>query len=375
MKKAVLSLGLLAILFSACKKEQAIDEPKAVNPSDPQSLTAAITIYHSAKISGNVPAPSGTVDAPVLDAGSNNQQIHALNGRYAVIKPSIESGTVAGYYFKITGADFYYKIDFSKPRVAGNRLAGIANTIRPHLFTRSGGMNSNRADSTEPAGYADSSIIIQLPPNIAPGVFCAQYWAYDFQGQVSDSIKVCITVDALGAGADGAGFTGIWKQTKEKYPSNRQDTGWHVISYQKDYMPANSYLCENGQLYQVGDSSGTNPDIQMLSNEYYWVKQTDLNFALNGGVEFSTDYEEGFLDLDNSSCSNIVYRIEGSGAEKSIGGWSYNSSTRQMVLVFDFNGNGTGAPEAFPFTVTEQTPAKFILHKDIDDSWFEFVKK
>ena len=279
MKKTVLTLGIISLFFTACKKEQATtsDQP-TINVSDTKALTSAITVYHSSKIKGAVPAPSTGAGAPVLDPGSDNQQINAMNGRYAVIKPSVFSGDVAGYYLKINGADFYYKIDFSKPRLSANRLAGKTTGLHNRLFSIGRQANANRADSTQP-GYADSSIIIQLPANIGTGTFCAEYWMYNDQDQLSNPIKICVTVNQLGGGADGAGFVGKWKETKEKYTDPRQDTNWHTITYAKEYAETSNFLCDNGVLYYSTDSSGSNPDILHIANRYYWNKKADFIFC------------------------------------------------------------------------------------------------
>jgi len=374
MKKTLLSLSLLAILFTACKKDQAGSDQKNISTSDPKALTDAITVFHSTKITGTSPVPGTSGNAPVLDMGSDNQQIHALNGRYSVIKPAVTSGTVAGYYFKIIGADFYYKIDFSKPRVSANRLSGNANARSHHFLSGARKFNGNRADSTV-SDYTDSSIIIQLPANISPGTFCAQYWMYDAQNQVSNVINVCITVDQLGGGADGAGFTGTWKQTKERYASDYPDTSWHTISNQKDYSYKQPYLCENNQLTYVYDSTSTDPNIQQIFSNYYWTIQSDMSFAANGAAQYISGFEEGFVDLDASTCSNIVYRAEGSPVHEDIGGWSYNSTTKKLVLVFDFNGAGSSDPQAFEFTVTQQSASGFTLLDDQYGDGYQFTKK
>ncbi len=381
MKKILLSLILISILFSACKKDQTgSTQTASISPSDSKALAGAITVYHAVKITGTTPAPSTSGTAPVLDASTDNQQIIALNGRYVVIKPAVTSGTVAGYYFKITGTDFYYKVDFSKPRMQSGRMAGTkpgdhGRFLMPQRRLTTAG---NRMDSTS-TDYQDSSIIIQLPANIAPGTFCSQYWMYDEQNQVSNVINVCVTVDQLGAGTDGGGFVGTWKETSAKNldfnNNNVIDSSWMPVTYQKDYSTPENYYCHNNQLYYYYDSTVTPaPAVVNISSYYEWVKQADLIFAQNGALQEIYSEETGFINTDSSSCSNVVYSIT-PYQEQPYGGWSYNATTKKMVIIMDYDGTGTEDPYVWEFAVTEQTATKLVIYDENDKYWYEFGKK
>lgn len=120
------------------------------------------------------------------------------------------------------GCNDYFKVDFSKPRgnlVAGSDIvASVARTaaasessvLKRSNFLRSRYRNSQNTSvsgtnsSMGTNDHADSSVIIVLPANIEPGTFCIEYCVYDYENNISNTIKACVTIEQLGGGSDGS---------------------------------------------------------------------------------------------------------------------------------------------------------------------------
>ncbi|HEX6333109.1 MAG TPA: hypothetical protein VFZ78_02720, partial [Flavisolibacter sp.] len=203
--RRMLMLPLVGILFFAsCKKD---DKPvdSTVKPEDPVALSKAIKVWHGERLAGNPPAANtGGPSAAV----TSSQNIKAVSGRYAIIKPEIMSGNVAGYYVKVNGAQEFFKVDYSKPRDLGRLKMPVRKSVHNRALYK--GM---KIDSTG-NGNLDSGIVITIPTSIQPGQFCITYYAYDPSGNTGNPVTVCVTVVAFGGDAS---FNGTWHITGQSY--------------------------------------------------------------------------------------------------------------------------------------------------------------
>src|SRR5689334_17275082 len=120
--KKLLWLPLATLIFlGSCKPDKSVDTPK-LRTDDPKALSAALKVWHGVRTNGNAPAMSANPNRPVLSQQSNNQNFKAIAGRYAIIQPEVESGSVAGYNIQVNGAGQYFKVDYSKPRDINGRF-------------------------------------------------------------------------------------------------------------------------------------------------------------------------------------------------------------------------------------------------------------
>jgi hypothetical protein len=236
MRKLLLLPLVIILSLIACQKEVSDVLPDALIPNDPKSISLAIKVWHGIRSNGNLPTATGDSNAPILDSASNDQTIKAIAGRYAIIKPEVVSGSVAGYYVQVNGAPDYFKVDYSKPRNIGGRLSA---PDKSHKVVK----RVQRFFNTDSTGNLDSMIVIVLPQTIQPGKFCITYIAFDSSGKLSNSIGACIDVQSFGGDASVSYLNGLWHNTEYKYDTSQI---WHpVIGSDSSYS---AYTCVNNKL-------------------------------------------------------------------------------------------------------------------------------
>ena len=225
-----LLIACIITLFS-CQRE--VEEtlpvqPPVISSKDPAKLSAAIKVWHGTRTVGIPPAPTGNL--PAINPTAN-PSILAINGRYAIIKPEVIAGEIAGYYLGIPGAGQYFKIDYSKPRNIAGRgsLPRKGGTFQP-------GTESN----------ADSSIVIVLPPSInVPDTFCVTYCPYDSLGNIGQPVTTCIYVSSLGTSADNGWFQNDFRVTASWDVVNGVRTAIDTVIFNRMVMDSKSaYYCD-----------------------------------------------------------------------------------------------------------------------------------
>ncbi|KAA2240044.1 hypothetical protein F0L74_28125 [Chitinophaga agrisoli] len=348
MKKILLVLLATGIAFYACKKDDKADtttppteEVEAVDTKDPQAMTAAIKVFYGANTKGTLPAPVGT-GAPILKA--NSAPIPAINGHYAVIAPELTSGSVAGYYVQVNGADSYFKIDYSKARNARKAQA----PGKRHGSFRMLGDNS------------DSVIVIKLPENATPDTFCITYAAYDSANHVSNAISTCIVIIPGGGGTEGAALVGNWKLNRKKYLA--------AENWMEDYYkPDTNYLqfkCSADTLDLCDGASGCMTLISSIS----WVDKEELTITAEGGYNYM--YLDKFHNIErvHNSCTDPTY-YEYSAGDSYNSIWSYNPATMQITII-------SGDPDNYEVgivDVTELSATRMVFKGP--EEYVEWVKK
>ncbi|MEI9934771.1 MAG: hypothetical protein WDM71_07960 [Ferruginibacter sp.] len=370
MKKSLLLFSLLILVFASCKKDQTSSQ-SSLSTTDASGISATLKIWHGTNIKGT--SPAGTNNGSlVLD--STSQNIQSYKGGYAVIMPSVLSGTIAGYYVHVDGADSYFKVDYSSALLHRPALLGLQHK-RAGLFLR---------PADDSSSYSDSAIVIQLPDNIAPGTFCMEYWAYDANGYTSNEVSECVTVEQLGS-SDATSFTGNWRVTGLKFDSvdnfggDYVDTAWHynmsdstnVEDYTTSYYCVDGYLSnQSGSYYDpisYNDVTGTSSEQATIPN-YFWYKNSNLAIAANGAWTFNGETVSKRFNGDLYSqllpCSNISFpenyqRDDETDSE--IGGWSYNATTNEFIIVEKETGDSGEETFVEKFHVANKTANSFTL--------------
>ena len=356
MKKILLVLLATGLTLYACKKDDKTntttppppDEVKPVNTKDPQAMTAAIKVFYGTNTKGTLPAPTGT-GAPVLKA--SNKTITTANGYYAVINPEITSGTVAGYYLQINGADSYFKIDYSKTRGARK-----AQTVSKH----------NEGIFRELGDNSDSLIVIKLPENATLDTFCITYVAYDSLNHVSDPISDCIAIIPVGGGTESAALVGTWSFTRSKYG----DEDWTSDYYTPDTIYS-GIRCDNDTLAYCGGTS----DCRTVISSHYWKTKLELVLAADG--KLTNVYEDKSYRLDmHSSCTDPTY-LDVSLSYNVYGVWSYNPTTKTLILIL--TGEDSANPESYnvqSVQLSELSATKMVMYGANDPTYLtEYTKK
>ncbi|HEY1166872.1 MAG TPA: hypothetical protein VGE90_16970 [Chitinophaga sp.] len=349
MKKLFLFVLTAGIALYACKKDNdnnndnGDNTTKQIDPANAKELTAAVKVFHGTSVAGAMPLAAGT-GAPVLAAQSNNQSVMAINGRYAVITPEVESGDISGYYAKVTGADSYFKVDYSKP-VNGRKKPALQSG----LFKVTG-------------GNADSAIVIVLPVNVKPGTFCVEYAAYDAQNRISNLIKVCVTVIAAGTDESGKAILGSWRLNREQHNGVWEDP------YKAD-SSFNQYACSADTLVHCSPNYTNCRSVAYIINQ----KQTDeVTFTDNGRYESLYAAKSMHLSLEHSPCSNPKY-ITYTDSDTDGGGWSYNATTKKLTIIYDYD-DGEPNYDVLVIPVIELSSTKLVFENDVDEQ-VEYVRK
>lgn len=350
----LIAAASIAITLYSCQKEadDKIPGSGTISSDNPAQLSAALKVWHGKRTTGNPPAATGNI--PQLDP-TVNLEVRAFAGRYAIIKPEVLNGEVAGYYLSIAGAGQYFNIDFSTPRNIPGRGIRRNGLLRPQT------------------GNADSSIVIVLPSTIqVPDTFCVTYWPYSPTGQVGQPVTTCIIVSALGTDPSNGWiqndfrFTATWEVyngQRENIDTIVHNKWWH---YNGDYSCYYDSTSGTSMLYWW---NGTGP---ILVSDSIYYRKANLRFATNGAMDYREDSDEKMINTGLSTCSNFVFETD-NWSDTLVGGWSYNSTTHKMILIFEFDYYGVPEPEAYEYDVIKVNDNHFIL-KDIDDYYIRFER-
>jgi hypothetical protein len=358
MKKILLlSAVACGMLLYACKKDATTDTTTPVtelpaDTIDPIALSASLQVGYSATSdSDNIPAASADADAPVLDPLFDNRSYYAINGRYIVIKPHISTGSVKGYYLQVNGAKSHFKIDYT-----------IAYGIR----------KAQDASGLRDGDNADSSIVIKLPANLLQDTFSIRYAAYDSLNRVSSTQYALINVFAAVKTSDDSALLGSWTLVRQKTSNG---TKW-------DSMVLNSstyydFYCSDDKL-MFGTMEG-----QPTYNYVYSTNtsKTIMQFSAGNAANITSYRTSTTLDIESSSCSNLVYLPYDYNTVALHGGYSYNSTTKVLTLIYDKDGKGTNTYTQ-QYTVSELTSGKLLLyttslyntHDQIYVNYYEYLK-
>jgi len=354
---------LILVIFAwACKKNESTDNTSTgLDPADAVALTQNIKVNHGQKIEGVMPVPSG--NGVALATASNNKSSYAIAGKFAVIKPQISVGEVAGYYLHIVGDNkSHFKVDFSKP-VSGRKKMHLPNSRRIGI--------SKKVTDDNP-DYTDSVIIIRLPDNIKPGTFCVEYSAYDWNGGISNVIKECITVTPLGGDKN---LVGKWGLTKSKddnedwiyYP----DTAWFIVG---------DYKCVNNQLIPAEPADSNAALVRNVPVYGYRYNYSDWTFSEDGSGQEEYDEIELDLNLLKSSCDKFVYDST-VDVWQSQYIWSLDTAAHKLIIIDEGDPNDIVVIEStfqyidkdhfsiYIVSEDEQKPGEFY------ETWAEFARK
>jgi hypothetical protein len=354
--RKLLFLPLAFVCLYSCKPDGSNETPK-VNTNDPKAVSSTLKIWHGARISGELPASNNNTSGPVLNPQSNNQNIKALAGKYAIIQPEVMSDKLSGYYIKVNGAADYFKVDYKKPREGGRSKS----RLNRHNRSLAKGFG---IDSTGGGGNLDSTIVIVIPTSIQPGQFCMTYCAYDSLGNVSNPITVCITVLAFGGDASSSYLNGTWHITGTSVDTTQ---GWDPVYGVGDTIFSQGYCINN----HIVDSFGTGP--VTYPQFIYSITKADLLFSSNGGLKYEFAETSKEFNYNSSSCSNYVFNTD-SYNDQITGAWSHVTSSGKLILIFDFDPMGNMDPEAYEYKLIKLSNNKIYLHDQDYDEYLRLEK-
>ena len=192
MKKAsvyALIFGLASFLVIGCGGD---DDPGLVSPSDPNALSQALVIPGAQRVDGQPPSSSGTPDAPAI---TGSGELSTESGEQTVIEVGYDSPS--GYvdcYVQVSGSDDYFLIS-----VPNSATTGVIQ------------------------------IPVNVPANVASGVFDFYTCISGENGGVSNPVRTSVDVTYTGTPPGGGG-------------------GGNVTCASDDPSVGQSLSCPNGQL-------------------------------------------------------------------------------------------------------------------------------
>jgi len=338
MKKILLTLTTAGVLILAgCKKESTNNNTEPpISSKDPVALSKSLKIWHASRITGTAPLPTGGAGAPVVNPPSND--VKAFAGSYAIIKPSVLSGSVAGYYIGIEGAGEYFKLDYSKPRTEG----------RPKVRTPKNFLH-------RPMDGSDSSIVVTIPANLqVPDTFCITYCAYDSIGNIGQPVTTCIIVSQLGGDASSSWLNGVWRYSADlDFNNNTTDS---VIYNRWTFGESEnvSYYCytdpggNSSVMLQFGPMSDPAFVPLGVADSVFRFKG-DMALGSTGGMNYVDSFVTRNLRIDSSTCSSLVFSSE-TQVYHTLGGWSLTGDRLTLVYLFDEVGQEEYSAEDYLIT-------------------------
>jgi hypothetical protein len=325
-KKFFFMASFATVIFFSCKKDNTPNTPDPLlNSKDPVALSKAISVWHGSRVAGNAPAPSGGSIAPSV-SGPSGGLVQALNGKYAIINPALLSGSVAGYYLGIAGANEYFKVDYSKPRTGNRPFPG-----RKHHNVLG-----------RPLDDTDSSIVVVLPSNLqVPDTFCITYCPYDSLGNIGQPVTTCIAVNQLGGDASSSWIEGNWRYMGD----NINDTNnFDTLVYGIWTGNSSTYSCftdNSGNSYFTrtcfSDSSNNTSCTPLNASDSIFNYASDLSIGSNGAMQYIDTSATKSADESISTCSSIHFNTS-SDSYHVAGGWSLTGD--RVTLVFQIDESG-----------------------------------
>jgi hypothetical protein len=357
----ILPVACIITLFS-CQRE--VEEtlsvqPPVVSSKDPSKLSAAIKVWHGTRTAGKPPSPTGNL--PAINPTAN-PSILAINGRYAIIKPEVTAGEIAGYYIGIPGAGQYFKIDYSKPR----NIAGRG------LLPRKGGTFQPGAESN-----ADSSIVIVLPPSInVPDTFCVTYCPYDSLGNIGQPVTTCIYVSSLGTSPNNGWLQNDFRVTASWDVVNGVRTAIDTIIFNRMVMidSSSGYYCDQTQIPPALMGWATQSGQPIIVADSVKYIKNNIRFAINGAFDYKDVEEDKSLDYFASTCNQFTFFPIRYYADTVTGAYNYSSATKKLILIFEFDVQGIPDPEYWEYELTKLNDNHFILKDPIDNYYIRFER-
>jgi hypothetical protein len=356
MKTNLYFFILLITALSSCKKDISPVEEK-ISSDNPAAISKNIKVFHGERIQGVQPAPKGGNNAPSID-GPDGGSIIALAGKYAIIKPELLAGELAGYYISVTGANEYFKVDFTKPRILMNGRE-IKSKKRSSLF------NTLRMDSTG-NGNADSSIVFTLPPNIqTPDTICVTYSPYDAQGNIGQPVSTCIIVNHLGGDASTSWLQGPWTSVAFRdngdsawytYPDNRIMQPSGPIGYYCDY---DSIIGQNRLFQKECFEYGACTNV--LGRDSTRVDKDDWAFNISGDMNYHYAETLKSVDISNSTCSQLNFTYPSRPLSNYIFYGAWSGENNHLTIIFEFNTLGVPDYDVLEYEITKISDNEFVL--------------
>jgi hypothetical protein len=290
---------LAANVISSCGDNGAEPAAPQIDISNKDAVSQSLVITGATRKAGAPPAPKGT--ALLLQKGAH-EPLGIAGGMVRIVLNERESDTFAGVYLKIEGSNDYFDIPKASLTVLNGRVQD----------------------------KDDQVIDIPLPSNLKPGEFCIEYCIYDASSNVSNIVRECFEVLAFG------GNTGLSGAAWEFEYVNYYEDG--VLEESDTFSTKNKTHTYSNEDIEICATSGE-PKVLTDRGNYY----TTLSFSKNGAFSYDEVDKGENMRLKPGTC--IIEKFSYISKEGSLGAWSYNESTKELIFIIaenysDYTENG-----------------------------------
>lgn len=249
------------------------------------TLEQGTLITGATKLTGNPPAPNGSVDFELNINETTGIQKNGVDIKFS------SSSDIAGAYIRFKDVD-------------GNATASYFNVPATTFGNRVSGKklleNNSRINNSFNAN--EKSINVDFTDVIPAGKFCYDICIYDNANNISAIQTVCVTVEAWGG---NAGLVGDWI-----YMGSSEDSREENLN------------CTNG---------GT---INALSSK---IINRDISLSFNQDGTYKDYAKQEYFELDGDQTMNLctlIYNSEAyKGEFKRTGNWAYDQRNNQLSIV------------------------------------------
>ena len=400
--KKVLLFGAIAgmVTMYACKKGDTVTVTNTVHDTtkttiiktdtvtvfasgkiNADTLTTGITLAYSAGITGEFPAASTDAAAPVLDS-TYKRNYRVIRSRYLTVYPPNVSGFVQGYYVQIVGAKSYFKVDYpaAEVRRAAARQAKLARLSKASNGRQSVKDLNSRGNGE---GFIDSALVFKLPASVNGDTFYIKYAAYDQQNRVSTPVTAMVVILPAGNAEFTQSLNGSWLKYESRYLRNGvvQEGGEDRIGARDDnggwsmdtgYAYSTYFTCSNDKLSYGNEDA-----------PYFYVYSTYSNKETYTFDQYALSLHTRSVsknwDRNLSTCSGIVFNINGDYSSDSNGGYSYDAASQKITFIWDGSNLGYDT-----YNVISVTNSEIVLssnnnnNEDEDDNYvrqYKYIKQ
>ncbi|MDN5199786.1 hypothetical protein QQ008_00390 [Fulvivirgaceae bacterium BMA10] len=299
--------------FFSCDNEDEPQVQEMLDISDPNVVSESIVIPNATIVEGTPPASSTDPDAPSLN--ESEDPFGAVSGNSFYLNPDINAGEIAGVYFQIDGAENYFDIP-------------VTNSTGRFDKSNTGSRLFQNARRTNNGG-----VEIEIPENLEPGTFCAEYCVYDADGLVSNVVEICIEIISFGG------------ENSDFLTAN----SWTLVSAEHTYdgQTETQEIGEDfSETHTIHLPCGPDTVEEVSVTEIHRINYAYLTFSNNGAYSFEESSFEKFVDFDNSTCQDVIY-IEETDVHDEVGVWTYDHATQTLTVVTEGEEDGVAYTDIF----------------------------
>ena len=307
MKNIFKGIAVLALVIAASCSEDDAKDTQAVNketiPLAANTVSDNVIIKGGTKEEGMPPTPNKAITLDIADSG----KAAFLNEGFEINLTS--NVNIVGAYLQFKDqegavSDSYYDIDLTENSLS-NKAVNVPKVDEAFF---------SKTNTTTAKDDNEFTLDVDFNSDIEPGTFCYLVCVYDAEGNISEPIQVCTTVESWGGNSD---LIGTWNYTKKEVT---EDGETKIVLVGENGCNEYSITCEDEELFYEN----------CTLIEYQ-------NFTLNEDGTFTYEYKNVINNLDFGATfaeCEPIFKEEYVFIEKFEGFWAYREAESSLSLVF-----------------------------------------